>query len=101
VKNKNDYFLQIQMHFEQLDSRTAAQMAPPPREVESDGEEEEDANQNKQEEGEVDEQEDLIAFSEPPSKRARIDDGERIKSFRPGKKNLSVNDVCVLFTYLC
>jgi hypothetical protein len=78
------------MHFEQLDSRTAAQAAPPPRREPTDDEDEDESpcKKLKLEDG-VKEEEDVLEFSDIPPPLQE----ERIKSFRPGKRNLSVNEV--------
>lgn len=88
--SKTDYFIveQIHMHFEQLDSRTAAQNAPPPRKEPSDDEDDDESPCKKLKLDGVKE-EDVLEFSDlPPPPQEEV-----IKSLRPGKRNLSVNEV--------
>jgi hypothetical protein len=77
------------MHFEQLDSRTAAQAAPPPRREPTDDEDEDESPCKKLKLEDGVKEEDVLEFSDiPPPPQEEI-----IKSFRPGKRNLSVNEV--------
>lgn len=90
------------MHFEQLDSRTAAQAAPPPQAEPSDDEDEDESPPSKKaklEDGIKEEEDGLLEFSDAPLPRAPQE--EVIKSFRPGKRNLSVNEVQLIIAYFC